>query len=360
VLARAGYATRAFTSGGFVNSVFGLDQGFDAFSEIDPIPAEDSHYGRKLARKYGAERAAELLASQGFAAVERWLDERSEQPFFLFLHTYAVHDYDAPKELLRCQELGCAHPPVTLSTRNGAEAAAFTPEMRAHVEHLYDAALRHTDARLGQLLVRLTTLGLAENTLVVVTSDHGEEFFEHGHLQHGRTLYEELLRIPLVFAGPGVPERVLTRPAMQVDVLPTVLARLGIDSPAQVQGVDLLGREWRARAVWSEVDSRFAHKYALRAEDGAKTIHGPSEGKVVFPNERAWERYELGQDPGERHDLAEGDADGLAERQRALETMRKALEGLGEELGPAGHGQVDPETLQDLEALGYGGEEEEE
>jgi arylsulfatase A-like enzyme len=354
-LARAGYATRAFTAGGFVNSAFGLDQGFDAFSEIDPVPEVSSHYGRKLTRKYDEARAARLLEEQGYAGVERWLAERGGEPFFLFLHTYTVHDYDAPRAYITCDQRGCPRPKIEqLSTRE-AEPASFTPEMRAHVAHLYEAALRYTDARLGRILEHLRALGLAESTLVVVTSDHGEEFFEHGQLQHGRTLYEELLRIPLILVGPGIPARELTRPAMQIDVAPTILARLGLPPLAHAQGVDLLGPEWKARAVWSEVDSRFAHEYALRTEGGAKTIHDPREKRVQFPSAKAWEQFELSRDPTESQDLAGDEDPGHAAARRSLAELRRTLEALGASLGAAGSGEVDEGTLQDLEGLGYGG-----
>jgi len=356
LLARAGYATRAFTAGGFVNAAFGLDQGFDGFSEIDPIREADSHYYRTLARKHGLAQATQLLEEQGFAAVLRWLDAAGPEPFFLFLHTYTVHDYDGPRRFLTCSSVECAHPRVALRTETPEEAAAYTPEMRAHVQHLYDGALAYTDERLGTILARLEARGLLEETLVVVTSDHGEEFFEHGNLQHGRTLYEELLSIPLLFAGPGVPARTLERPAMQIDVAPTVLARLGLAPPPHAQGIDLLGRSWPERAVWSEVESRFARRYALRTEAGEKTIHGPLGAEVRFPSTRAWELYELAADPREQHDLAGAADAGLPAAREGLESWLRSLRELGSSLGSAGHGEVDPSTLRDLDGLGYGGE----
>ena len=352
-LARAGWATQAFTAGGFVNADFGLDRGFEGFGVIDPLREDGSHYLRNLARKVGPARAAELVDAHGFAGVERWLADRRDERFFLFLHTYTVHDYDPPESYLRCEELGCARPAVPLRTRTPEEGAAFTPEMRAHVVHLYDAALRYADERLGRLLARMDELGLLDETLVVVTSDHGEEFFEHGALQHGRTLYEELLAIPLIFAGPGIEPRVLERPALLADVAPTVLARLGLARDPHAQGVDLLGPEWPARALWSEVDDRFAHKYALRDERGRKTIHGPDTPGIEFRNEKTWEWFDLEQDPREARDRAvEGGAEFL-EAQRMLERHRSALEELGASLGELGRGGVDAETMEDLKELGY-------
>ena len=351
-LAAEGYATRAFTAGGFVNPEFGLDRGFEAFSTVDPIRAEGSHFARTLAARLGPEEAARQLEAHGFAGVRRFLAAHTDTPFFLFLHTYAVHDYDAPEEYLACKELGCARPSVPLRTRTEEEAAAYTPAMRAHVRHLYEAALRYTDARLGQLLGDLERLGLAQRTLVLVTSDHGEEFFEHGHLQHGMTLHEEILRVPLILAGPGVPARRLARPAQLADVAPTLLARLGLAPLPHAQGVDLLGPEWPERFLWAEVDDRFVHQYALRTEDGAKTLHAPGERRRMYPRPKAWEHYELARDPAEQTDLWPGG--GLEGRRALLTGERERLEALGAELGAAGSGELDASTAGELEDLGYG------
>jgi len=351
-LAAEGYATRAFTAGGFVNAEFGLDRGFEAFSTVDPLRAAGSHFARTLAARLGAEEAARQLEAHGFAGVERFLAAHTDAPFFLFLHTYTVHDYDAPEEYLACKELGCARPSVPLRTRTEAEAAAYTPAMRAHVRHLYEAALRYTDARLGELLAELARLGLADRTLVLVTSDHGEEFFEHGHLQHGMTLHEEILRVPLILAGPGVPARQLGRAAQLSDVAPTLLERLGLAPLAHAQGVDLLGPDWPARFLWAEVDDRFVHQYALRSEDGAKTLHAPGERRRMYPRPKTWEHYELARDPHEQTDL--WPAGGLEARATRLTGERERLEALGAELGAAGRGELDASTAGELEDLGYG------
>lgn len=351
-LAAAGYVTRAFTAGGFLNPVFGLERGFDAWSVIDPWRGRDSHYFRTLEKRHGKTQAAAEVDALGFEAVRTWLGAHADEPFFLFLHTYTVHDYDAPERTLRCRELGCARPEVPLRTRTTEEAAAFTPAMRAHVRHLYEAALRFTDERVGELLAELERLGLLANTLIVVTSDHGEEFFEHGHLQHGLTLHEEILRVPLVLAGPGVPARELARPAMLCDLAPTLLARLGLAPLPHAQGVDLLGPTWPARPIWAEVDDRFAHQYALRAEDGAKTLFAPPPQARMYPRPKTWEHYELARDPLEQAEL--GAQPELAARRAALERERERLEALGAELGAAGSGAPDEETTDELSGLGYG------
>ena len=356
-LAAAGCATQAFTSGGFLNAEFGLARGFDGFAVVDPLRADEPERAAELEARHGA-LVASLLArtreAHGPAALERWLRAHADERFFLFVHSYSVHDYVAPPELLPCAELGCTRPEVPLIAHTLEDAARFTPEMRAHLVHRYEGALRHADRRVGELLALLEELGRADDTLVVVTSDHGEEFFERGYLQHGGSLHEELLRIPLIVKGPGIAPTVLARPAMLADVAPTILARLGLPAPPHAQGVDLLGPAWPERAVWAEVEDGFAWRYARRGEDGLKSVHGPARPGLVFPSPAPWLHFDLARDPGEHAPLTGDDARTGPARER-LERQREELEALGAALGELGAATLDDATRAELDALGYGG-----
>ena len=357
VLAEAGCATQAFTSGGFLNAEFGLTRGFDGFAVIDPLRADEPEREAEVDARHGARVAGvltRLRAEHGPPALERWLRAHADERFFLFVHSYSVHDYVAPAELLACAELGCTQPEVPLLAHTPEEAAAFTPEMRAHLVHRYEAALRHADRRVGELLALLDELGRSADTLVVVTSDHGEEFFERGFLQHGGTLHEEILRVPLLFRGPGIAPGVLTRPAMLADLAPTILARLGLPAFAQAQGVDLLGPRWPERAVWAEVEDGFAWRYARRSEAGLKSVHGPERPGLIFPSPAPWQHFDLARDPAERAPLASDDPRLAAARQE-LERQREQLETLGAALGELGAATLDDATRAELDALGYGG-----
>ncbi|HET8644558.1 MAG TPA: sulfatase, partial [Vicinamibacteria bacterium] len=184
LLRAQGYATRAVTSHLYVSSVYGLDHGFEHL---------DFHQDRKAADV--ADRAIDLI------------DRVGDRPFFLFLHFYDPHwHYDPPPETLRLFETGYAG---TLSgnwrdfsTRTRENLA---PADLAHLLALYDGEIRYTDDQLGRVLDHLKARGLDKTTLVAVTSDHGEEFLEHGSWEHQKTLYEEVVRVPLLLAGPGVP-----------------------------------------------------------------------------------------------------------------------------------------------------------
>jgi len=357
VLAQAGCVTQAFTSGGFLNAEFGMARGFDGFAVVDPLRADEPERAADVEARHGA-LVAQVLARQraehGPAALERWLRAHEQERFFLFVHSYSVHDYVAPPELLACAELGCTQPEVPLLAHTLEDATRFTPEMRAHIVHRYEAALRHADRRVGELVALLEELGRGDDTLVVVTSDHGEEFFERGFLQHGGTLHEEILRIPLLFRGPGIAPTVLERPTMLADVAPTILAQLGLPALQHAQGVDLLGPAWPERAVWAEVEDVFAWRYARRSEDGLKSVHGPARPGLVFPSPAPWQHFDLARDPGERTPLAADDGRLGSARER-LEREREEFEALGAALGELGAVTLDDATRAELDALGYGG-----
>jgi arylsulfatase A-like enzyme len=267
-----------------------------------------------------------------------------------------VHDYDPPPGYLRCAAAGCTsqltdHGPLTLRNKNRSPLPG-TPEDRAHLVHRYDAALAHVDEQLGLLLDDLARLGLAERTLVVVTSDHGEELFERGFLQHGKSLHREVLDIPLIVRVPGRAPARITEPAMQVDVAPTILAALRLPRDPRMQGVDLLAPRDAGRAVWSEVDDYRARQASLRA-GGWKLVRGSLDPALIFPSEREWALYDLARDPEERADRSAAEPARLAELRRELETFQEHLDERRDALGPLQTGEVDEATQELLRQLGY-------
>lgn len=358
ILAAHGYRTQAFAAGGFLTPDFGFHAGFDGFAIVDPLRHPGSSYFAEFRREFPEQSPSTLATVPGVERVRSWLGAHAGEPFFLFLHTYEVHDYDPPPGTTTCAAGGCRstlddHHQLLFPRRT--EPFPGTPEDRAHLGHLYDAALRHVDAQLGSLFAELERLGLEEHTLIVVTTDHGEELFERGHLQHGKTLYDEILRIPLVLRIPGhAPARIAT-PAMQVDVAPTLLSALGFPLDPRMQGLDLLERGNAPRPLWAEVDDHFVQKTSLRAE-GWKLVHGPLDARVSIPNAREWELYDLGRDPQEREDAAEREPERLARLQAQLGAFEDRLRLASDALGAIEQGaELDERAQRLLEHLGYGG-----
>jgi arylsulfatase A-like enzyme len=336
VLANAGYATAAFTGGANMHGSRGFDQGFQVYK-----------HSRQLER------------------ARRWLGEHRRRKFFLFFHTYAVHDpYLSPPARIQAFAPDYQGPIRDAVERvragvGGWDAAhrlfwrsvdATRPEDVRFVARLYDAAIREMDeALLAPLLERLESLGLARDTLVVFTSDHGEAFGEHGAFLHD-DLYAGTLHVPLVLRFPGrIPEgrRVTTR-VRTLDLMPTVLALLGVPAPAGLQGESLVpliggGTAGPAAAI-SEYSNARLHR----------TFESVREGRLAYIADGPAEQlFDLATDPGEQTNLA-------AERPQAVEAMRtelarwhEASAPLAARLGPAGAVAPDAATARQLRALGY-------
>jgi uncharacterized sulfatase len=168
-----------------------------------------------------------------------------------------------------------------------------------HVLALYDGEIRLVDDHIGKLAAVLERLGIAGRTVLVVTADHGDEFFEHGRKGHHRTLYEEVIHVPLMIRVPGVAPAVKrsARDVSIIDIMPTVLGLTGVDIPDGVEGTNLTpiftGRgELAAEPVFAEL----YRKGSLIVE--VAVIEGHDKIIHAF-NDRRMETFELRSDPGE-------------------------------------------------------------
>ncbi len=214
-LQKAGFITYAFTGGGYVSSLYGFSKGFDWYD--DPIRGQNTSSNQ---------HEAENL----FAYTSDWLKKNKDKSFFLFLHTFQIHGpYDSPapwNEMYR--EKNALWEKIGLRVfldRNG-EDYSFSPEEKDNIISLYDGEISYTDATLIKPLVnRLKELNIYDNTLLIITSDHGEEFQEHGGWLHGRTLYNELLRVPLIIKFPNSEHKGarISPISRVIDILPTIL-----------------------------------------------------------------------------------------------------------------------------------------
>ncbi|HVS66378.1 MAG TPA: sulfatase-like hydrolase/transferase, partial [Thermoanaerobaculia bacterium] len=311
LLGEQGFATFAAVAAYVVTSKFGLAQGFDVY--------DDSLGTADLFQDFDSE----IPADRVIAKVERWLERRrgeDHRPFFAWVHLYDPHLPYAP--------------PGELATR--------------FRDRPYDGEIAFVDAQVGRLLEAFRARGLLESTLVVVTSDHGEAFGEHVEQGHGLLCYEEVLRVPLLFAAPGrIPAgHVVTERVRLVDLLPTLLELLGVEPPPNLDGrsfASLLagGRESRPRDVYFE------------SMNGAEFKNwAPLQGILVdrlkyiaLPRP---ELYDLGADPHERRNLA---SLRTAEAERLRRELRRLLPSAPE---PAdSRRELTGEDESRLRALGY-------
>jgi arylsulfatase A-like enzyme len=218
----------------------------------------------------------------------------------------------------------------------------------AHLLALYDGEIRYADTEVGRVLDHLAARGLDRSTLVVITSDHGEEFLDHGSWEHQKTLYEEVVRVPLAIRGPGLEPRHESAQVSALDVAPTILTWAGVPVPPSVTGRSLLA-PLAAREAYGETDQTVdgTHKLFLRG--------GASRWKAILSlssdaaEVRGEEWYDLASDPTERKSVPPLPAVADPIRRRALERWR-ADRGAG---GAARPVCLSPEQQERLRALGY-------
>ncbi len=346
ILRREGYATAGIISHSAIDSSHNFDQGFDIFLESEAR-------GHDYASTPGVtEQAVEQLAALS----------SSDAPFFLFVHYFDPHYNYQPHP-----EIGFAAP--SAGRLSGEEPMADLRQMEQELTQdetrflldLYDEEIRFTDAGIGRLLDRLTDLGQLENTIIVFTSDHGEGFLDHAHLGHTRSLYEELVRVPLIVRDPsGIrPGRVVQRPVSVVSLTPTLLDLVGIDTAsfgfqagslrAELYGEDGVGTQ----QIFCEVDFVPIRKGRIVLELHKRTVIEERHKLIRDETSGLVEVYDLEVDPAEVGDLRESRPELVLELSRSLE---RAIE-------HAASGEVDPSMrpihdaeIERLKSLGYVGD----
>jgi arylsulfatase A-like enzyme len=362
MLKQAGYRTAGVFSGPYLHPVFGFAAGFDTYGSVIPGgPAKAVPGGanivEQLMENTGAAYEAPTSQDVSEKALE-FLEKAGAQPFFLFLHYFDVHyDYDPPEAYWRRFDPDY-HGQFTGRNFifNRAVEADMNPRDFTHLLARYDGEILYTDFHIGRVIEALDRNGLGGRTLVLVTSDHGDEFFEHGDRGHRHSLWEEVVRVPLIARLPGrIPAGArIGGLARHLDVTPTVLSYAGLSEP--LPGADLrpsletgkpapaayaASRLIRKRVAWSSVRTADS-KYVLLREGDLRT-------EFLF---------DLRADPGETDAVA-------VVKTRAgsnhpdLSPPRMLL-GRWDQMGRpdpvvslGGEGQMAPELLEQLRSLGY-------
>jgi arylsulfatase A-like enzyme len=352
-LQASGYQTAGFYGGPYLHPTFGLDQGFEVYvncmTELGEELSED--WIRLQARTELGASHADITGPRLKEHVQYWRGGMDDRPYFLFLHMWDVHyDYIPPQEYVEMFD-----PDYTGSLsghRFGANEdihPQMDPRDLQHLVALYDGEIRFTDDILRDILEGLRQQGLLDNTLVVVTADHGEEFFEHGGKGHQRTLFDEVLLVPLIFHWPGVIARSQTIEDQVgiVDIMPTILGLLGIEAKGPMQGRDLTpllrGESLPQAAVLTELLVGRKEFRALRTRSG----------KIISEARRNYAYFDLDRDAQERQPQQGGE-----DFQQAFQDLRRYVEEAGS-LNQTFGGQsveprsIDPEMFELLQSLGY-------
>lgn len=353
-LRAAGFATAAFTEGGYVSPHFGMERGFDTFRSLEgkiQLHGVDVRPGD--AGQGGLERT--------FESARGWLREHAEQPFFLLIHTYEVHMPYLRRTYAEGMQRGILGEVYSFDDARRVRSEPVGDTEVEYVRALYDGGVAAADREVGRTLDLLGELGVADRTLVVLTSDHGEELGEREPLRlgmHGHALYDSLLHVPLIVRDPtraGGGRRVSAQVRL-VDVMPTILDRLGVAVPGAGDGRSLLPLLDDAGAEDRPVYAEMLHpnsvtplirRVALRDGRWKLIVNAPP----LAPGEPPAELYDVVADALETNNLAARQPDtkqALAER---LRIQREAIQQRG--LAGVDHGTIGNDVREQLRALGY-------
>ena len=365
VLSASGYRTMAVVANvGYLGPGCGLTRGFQTSHVLAPAVASL----QLLLRSHLCPLVDALVSSDELSAVSSRAEEvnqtvsallvqakRDAVPFFLFVNYMDAHYPYAPPA-----PFNTIFPGRNRSLRYRAYRAmrfhvmvgdrGILPEEREHFVSQYDSAIRYLDSQLARLVSQLKDLGLFQNSLIVITSDHGEAFGEHNRIGHSHSAYESEVHVPLIIKYPYQAQpRVIGTLVSQVDVMPTVLSALGLQSPAQTQGESL-----------QDVDhdtSRFVMSESFPNNQGNPRFVGfmrmdravfSGTMKLIASGNGGRELYDLSHDPEEISNQYRPDSGVAAALGAYLEDWLKRRPS-----GSNDNEKLDEETLRRLRSLGY-------
>lgn len=331
--AAAGFATAAILKSDVINAGRGFEQGFEHFEFLSKKPKDRLDSGAQMTD-----------------ATIRWLDGRNgdDQPFFLYLHYMDPHtSYIAPEPFYSKysteydSELDGNHGPIVAFNEPGSPEP--TADDIGKLLALYDAEIEYWDTHFGRLMEHIESSGLSDDTIVVVTADHGEAFWEHDMFEH-RGIFQENILVPMIFRVPGVEPARIGEWVQMIDIGPTVADLAGVEKGPHWVGLS------HADAILSDaplevqsVSSEWANERMLITPDGLKILLGHGEARL----------YDLAADPGEEENLATSRLEDFTRLKELLdERFQKARE-LKQRFEPTGPAELSPDQIEALQELGY-------
>ncbi len=295
VLAEAGYDTAAFHSNPLISRAFGFGRGFGQFYDSMRV---SSRLGVLLRRCLNAISNRPYVSGRRIVRmVSHWIGGAG-QPFFLWVQFMDTHGPYLPHGGLQISRWRASR----LWRRSIRNPESISAQERELLRQLYREEVQYFDRCIGRLLAELHQMGLGEETLLVLTADHGEQFYEHGHYNHPRQLYDEQVHVPLLIARPGREGEVAPEQVELVDLAPTLCRLAGAEPPASWRGRDLFGDEVGPHIAFSATtgwwDTAGQHIHAARTAERKLVLYA-RDGLILRQ-----EAYHLGEDPSEQVDLA--------------------------------------------------------
>jgi len=218
------------------------DQQYRTFGYFNVAYLDDNHGFDRGFDSFRCEMGLPVRADAVTGSFMGWLDSiGTDEPFFAVLHLFDPHMPYNPPEPYNTMFGPLAENFQTRWTMT-EDGVVLDPENRQHYIDLYDGETAFADNELSVLFAHLRSTGVAENTIILITADHGEEFNEHGSIFHGHSFFQEVIHVPLIIAGPGIPSGVVDTTRVGLfDVAPTILGLSGVPVPEIMEGVDLFG-----------------------------------------------------------------------------------------------------------------------
>jgi choline-sulfatase len=374
-LRAAGYVTASIVANPYVGRTTGLDRGFDYMLEYPTVLRQ---------RTEVADRGTDSSALN--KVVFPWLEHHRNEPFFLYAHATDPHAPYRPPPGFEEKFANPAETPAfdrdyaklrderqygggTVVSRAGAAKAGLDPEqfIRRAVDR-YDGEILHNDRSFELLVNRLKELGALDNTLIIVVSDHGEEFWDHGWTAHGHSVYQELTHCTFLMWNPRLlpTARHISTPVQLVDVMPTVLDLLGLKIPGVVQGQSVAplarGQAFQRRGL--VVSSRFAHPGARQTGFVPENRTGSfalidAKWKLIYRDNAkeagipSVELYDRTADLGEHRNVAQQHPRDVERLMAELSKWIEAQKRIRTVLGRGANSTLDQQTLDQLRSLGY-------
>jgi len=357
-----GYVTAAFSTNVFVDPTLGFDQGFDYFFAMHRQTGQGKGGKAKLVENQSADAVHRGLKEFLLQNRPRWWDKWLarlgvyRKPLFLYVHYMDVHNpYKPPPAYIEVFERLYSDRPDRKLSREELDKIAFQFEKGSTLNFYlsrYDAQIRFFDDRFRSFMGWLRAEGLLEPAVMLFTADHGEAFGEHGQFQHGHTLYEEELRVPLIIWGSGIAGgRRIRYPAGLIDIGPTLLDMSGFDPPRQFEGKSL------AAVVRGGAESvprvQYAENYRKDRMEVAEVVDG-EKWLYDFGAHRIFGVYDLHRDRGEKNNLVEEIPEGKRrEKAENLHRWRlRMLNGINFE-GEVPRARITEKMRRRMKALGY-------
>jgi len=372
-LGSAGWSCAAFVENTVLCPDTGFHRGFHYYRCRDlphepPEPWWSSRLGEWRARLlawtgYGRQDTSDALheladdVGSVDAAVD-WLQRHRERPFFCWIHLMAVHDYLCEGFTSDSLDGAILSAPDSHPHREAREAMAVAPDEERAPEaggggggdlDRYPTSVKYDDLLVGRIVDALRESGVLEDTLVIVVADHGEELGDHGSKGHRETLYDELIRVPIVMAWPSRLPRgyTVSHQVRGIDLLPTVLDLAGVTAPDPIDGCSLM-----ALINGDDGQHRVAFSRCIVKEGPIESVRLPPHKLIVSPGAPEPQLYDLVADPCERRDIAASKPAIARDLAAQMQAWREAIRTARTRTRPGR--LVDPDEMRrKLKALGY-------